>query len=887
MLFNGTRKKLLGFIGFLLLIITAYAPNAYANVDSLLLATFKMNLQDADEVEMNFNTALYLRLEEQGFKVTISNTDISNTTDARTLASAQAKYATLFGTITQIGKSFLVDAQYVTASGQSTPIIFEIASTFPADGIAARITLATLQASNLPAYKADTLSEIRIEGNKAIDTAYITARIQATEGSPLPNEEELNQELARVWRTGYFQDVVVSTIKESGNNILLIKVQERPIITRILVQGSDIIDIDDIEDEMVSSTGSVLNESVLKNDIAKVEELYRKKAYYNVEVGYTIENANENTAELVLHVEAGNKLFVRNIDFVGFNEIDTDPIRDQIPIREKGFFSVFTGSGVLKEEELEISTEYIGSYAVNEGYVQSRMAAPEVIYETDGIRVIFKIDTGPRYKVGNINFDGMLIADPDVFYEVIGIDEWKEENGYFSLITMQDDVKALTEYYNDQGYAFARVNMEDNLNEVSETMDITYVITPSTKTSINRVNVKGNYKTRDNVIIRELRLADGDEYSSAKVTRTRERLQRTGYFGIVDVQVEPTEDPALADLTITVEEGSTGSISGGVGYSSTDGAGISAAISQNNLFGRGYSLGVDGYLAEHEMNMNTHFYNPRVYNTNLGAGISLYGITEEWTEFDRDTLGGQLNLGYPIGEYTSARVGYRLDNYTVYNVATNAATSIKTYEGDNLASVLSFGFVRDTTDANFFPTKGTKATATFYYGGDFLGGTDNFIKTIYELGGYFTLFDDHTFHLRSTYAGVFKNTNDVIPAFERLYIGGMTSIRGYKTDDLSPRDPRTYEEIGADRAFYGSLEYIWVFERNLGLALVPFVDYASVADSDYTKLFEKQFFSAGLEMRWSSPMGDLRFAYGYPLSRDYYGNKLSSGRFEFTMGNVF
>ncbi len=543
----------------------------------------------------------------------------------------------------------------------------------------------------------------------------------------------------------------------------------------------------------------------------------------------------------------------------------------------------------MKEQDLERDAQTITAYAVNQGFINANVDEPEVTYAEDGIIVTYNLNEGPRYKLNEINFAGNLIESNEVFYELISLDNWRDTEQFFSLNTLQDDVKKLTTFYNDQGYAFAQVQVRDNPNPETQLIDITYFLNPNEKTYVNRVNVEGNYKTRDNVILREMRLADGDLYSGSQIARTEERLYKTDYFSSVEVTPQPTEDPALVDLLVKVEEKSTGALTAGFGYSTYDGFGVSAGISQNNLFGKGYKAGLDGYVSGKDMNMTGYIWNPRVYDTNIGLGLSLYGIEQEWLEYDKSTIGGKVSMGYPLGEYTYLSLSYRLDNYEITDVAANAARSIKEYEGNNWASVVSASIVRDTTNAVFDPTRGTKVEITAEYGGGVLGGDDNFVKGILEVGGYYALNENHVLHARGTIGAVFENSsNNIIPSFERFFIGGMNTIRGYDYEDISPRDHITGESIGADRVSYASLEYIWHFNREFGLALVPFFDIATATDSEYeADFFGDVYMSTGLEVRWRSPMGDLRFAYGYPLSENVDGKRRSSGRFEFSMGRAF
>ncbi len=394
--------------------------------------------------------------------------------------------------------------------------------------------------------------------------------------------------------------------------------------------------------------------------------------------------------------------------------------------------------------------------------------------------------------------------------------------------------------------------------------------------------------------MRELRLADGDAYDGAKLRRSTTRLNRLGYFSAVDTELVPTGQDEEVDLKIKIKETNTGAIMGGVGYSAYTDVGVSASISERNLFGRGYGLALQGFFSWRKSSGTLTFSNPRIYDTNLSFSNSLYYTHDNWDEFSKETLGDSIQFGYPLGDYTTAALGYRLERYVLSDVAFGADESIRKYKGVNWTSAVRANLVRDTTDSAR-PTKGTITRLSAEYGGGGLGGSDNFVKTVADWQAFYSWFPNHTWHLRGRLGGVFQNTDSPIPAFERFYVGGIDTIRGYSTTDLSPRGKLSLvpgkgferSQIGGDRMGIVNLEYIWTFQQDMGLSLVPFFDAGfNVDQRQWGSVQDYIVASAGLELRWRSPMGDLRIAYGIPLVKDY-DKEMESGRFEFTMGQYF
>ena len=460
---------------------------------------------------------------------------------------------------------------------------------------------------------------------------------------------------------------------------------------------------------------------------------------------------------------------------------------------------------------------------------------------------------------------------------------------YFDVEVLQNDVKALTDFYSDYGYAFADIDVRPQPRADAGVVDVVYTVKPGERQYIRRVEVEGNNRTRDNVILREMRLADGQQFSGAKMRRSAQRLEKTRYFSEVNPTVVPTGVPGEVDLKMGVKETETGVVSVGFGYSTYDKFGVMASITENNLFGRGYTLGLSGYTSSSEQYLEASFVNPRVFDTYWGFSVSPYGIDEEWSYFYKRSVGVRLGLFHPIGEYTNVNFGYKFERYNLYHMADNASRIIRAYKGEHWASTVSMGVTRDTTNKASFPTEGTRVSFNVQYGGPWTGGDDSFFKPIFEAGFYYGLNDTNIFHVRGRVGAVYKADGDkTVPVFERFWIGGIRSIRGFSYDDISPRDPETGETIGSDRMGYANIEYIWVVKPEIGLAFVPFYDIGFNADSaQCSSVFDKVYSSAGLEVRWRSPMGDLRFAYGYPLSENADGTRRNSGRFEFSMGQAF
>lgn len=823
------------------------------------------------------------------------NLETLDLAQARALGNAANAQAVVYGVFNQLGDGFSLDSRLVVLASATPAQVITLQKkdllglSAAADELAGQVLAAagapvTRDAAGRPQLSGG-LADVQVRGVKVLDPDAVLMRLSIRKGDS-PDAAALNEEVKRVWDMGYFSDVQANI--EPGN-ILVFSVVEKPRIDNIVIEGSDKVSKDDILAAMSTKTGSVLNEKLLAEDLQKVTELYRKEGYYLAEVNQRIEGRPGGLGSvLILTVNEGNKLYIREVKVEGLKQIKQSDMEDYMALRPRGLLSWFTGTGVLKDEYLERDSNAIAAFGLNQGFVDIQVSAPKVEYKPDGIYISFLVNEGERYKVGEIKFGGDLIDTEDRLMEVIQMDDQKADNVYFSLSVMQEDTKRLTQFYGDYGYAFAEVDTKILKDEGGEpVLTVGYLVNKKQKVYIRRALVEGNQKTRDNVILRELRLADGDPYDGAKLRRSTERLNRLRYFSAVDTELVPTGIDEEVDLKIKVKETNTGAIMGGIGYSTYYDVGITASIMERNLFGRGYWAQLQGFFSWRRTSGVLSLTNPRFNDTELLIGNDLYYTHDYWDQFTKDTLGDSIRLAYPIGEYTSVGVGYRLERYELYDVKPWASPTIRDYKGLNWTSAINGRITRDTTDARDRPTKGTITRLWSEYGGGGLGGSDNFVKAMADWQGFYTWRPNNTIHLRGRLGGVFQNTSDLVPVFERFYVGGIDTIRGYSYSDLSPRDRKYHDQIGGDRMGVVNLEYVWTFQKDLGLALVPFVDGGFNIDSRYMHPLDKYWvFSTGLELRWRSPMGDLRIAYGIPLVQDY-DKEMPSGRLEFTMGQFF
>lgn len=810
------------------------------------------------------------------------NVDVLNLKVARELALLSGADYALYGSFSQVGDTISIDARLVEAFGlKPVKPVFVVR-----DGLINLLPAVEelVERVSGEVRQQDIISNIEVRGMEVMDPEVVLMRLKIQKGDVL-DRAQLHRELKRVYELGYFDDVQVSVEDAPEGKRVVFTVDEKPRIQAISIVGNDELDDDDIIAAMSTKAGGVLNFKVLSQDLNTIRELYRKEGYYLAEVNYEIEGKDEPQSRLNIVVKEGEKLYISNIEIKGAKEIDPDDLKDEMLTAERGFWSWLTGSGVLKEDVLERDSAAMEAYYANRGFVEAKVSQPEIEFKEDGIHLTFTVVEGERFKAGGVAFKGDLLEPDDKLLEITKIDDLAAEDEWFSRDVMHKDADRLARYYSDYGYAFADASADMNLDKDTHVITTTYNLKRNQKVYIGRVYIQGNSKTRDNVVRREMRVGDGELFSGSLLRRSAERLRKLDYFESVDIETVRTASPNELDLKVKVKEKTTGMISGGVGYSTYDKMFLAARIQERNLFGMGYQLGFSGTFSGRASRYDLSFTDPSFLDTRLSLGGDAYYRVEDFTDYDKFTVGARARFSYPIGEYSRLYWSYRLERYKIDDVEEGAAEAIKDIEGTNWASVIETTVVRDTTNSRLMPTEGSINTLRLEYGGGLLMGDDQFIKTVVETSWFFPLWMNHVFHWGGSAGMIFENFGgDSVPVYERFYLGGIDDVRGYGANLISPRDEASEDRIGGDKMWYMNFEYIFPLESDMGIFGVLFYDMGASLDDGEWDVFDMKK-SVGAEIRWISPFGPLRFAYGYAL--DEVEEQGSKHKFEFSVGQAF
>lgn len=787
----------------------------------------------------------------------------------------------IWGSVSWIGKKFSIDARMAGSFSRAKPELFFVEG----DGIEnLSLTVKKLaQNFGMKLFKRDMITRIRIEGNSRIEADAIKKRIKTKPGD-MYVAGNLSKDLKSVYAMGYFEDIRIEAEDEPGGKAVVFIVKEKPTVRYLRIKGNSHLDEEEIRETLNIKIGSIMNIYALQNNVKRIESLYKEKNYHNVKVTYQVEPLKNNQADVLFIVDEGEKQRIKEIRFEGNRAYTDKELKKIMKTSEKGFFSFLTMSGELNRENLNNDVAILTAFYHNNGYIRAKVGEPQIEFKDDWIYVTLKIQEGARYRVGKVQISGDDgVIDKNELRKHIAID--KEE--FFNREVVRNDTLVLTDMYSDEGYAYAdiepKITTTPEMNEDGTgNVNVTYLISVGKKVRFEKIIITGNTKTRDKVIRRELQVYEKERYNGRQLKKGIRNLHRLDYFEDIKVNTtEGTTDDQMI-LKIDVTEKATGTFSFGGGYSSVEDFFIMGSVSQRNLFGRGQTLQLKAEIGGSTNRYTLSFTEPWLFNIPLSAGFDLYNWERDYDTYDKDSKGGGIRFGYPVFENTRVYLSYAYDIADIRNVSESASLTVKDLEGTNVTSAVAVSLRYDTRDRIINTSDGSEHSATIEYAG--LGGDIAFTKYLLELGRYFPIYKGLVGFLHAKTGYVRENSGGKLPDYERFYLGGINTMRGFDWRAISSFDDQGIE-IGGNKFVQFNAELLVPLVKKAGVMGVLFLDtgnvYNNSEDMDLGNLRE----SIGFGFRWYSPMGPIRLEYGHILDPGPQDER--RGRWEFALGTAF
>jgi outer membrane protein insertion porin family len=743
------------------------------------------------------------------------------------------------------------------------------------------------------------VTALEVEGNRRIEKDAVLNKIRTKPGEKL-DEDVLRLDVQALFAMGFFEDIDVQAETVEGGVKLVYVVRERPVISSVEFEGNEQLSDSDLREVAKVKVWSILDLNKVREDVGLLQRHYEEKGFYLAKVEFDLRPVAGKSDEiaLVYRINDYEKVKIKQITFLNNRRFTDEQLKAVLgETKEGGVLSFLTGSGSFKESSFKQDLQRLTYWYLENGYVKFRYEAPVVTVSEDKkyLFVSIYVDEGEQYSMGEIDFGGDLLFTKDELRESVELTQGKR----FSISQRNQDIQRLTERYQDLGYAFVNVVPRMNVDDEKRLVSISYDFEKGSLVYFGEINVTGNSKTHDKVIRRELRIREGELYSGTKLRVSRENVERLGYFAPGEVifnTITPKEKPDVLNVEITVKERSTGTVTLGAGYGSAQGFFFTAQISEINLMGRGQSLTLAGQYSTNafQQSFNLGFTDPYAFDTRWSAGFDLYYVNFPIPQkYSTRKLGTQLRVGHPIGDYTMFFTSYKFERMRVESLSAeqlNTQVEPEEVEADNgyLSSVV-FSLVRDKRNNRFETTGGDYQSASFEIAG--LGGDKHFLK--YQLNNrfYTRVVGDLVFRTNQEFGHIVDlDANRRVPPSERFYLGGPNNMRGFRFFELGPsrirNEPFTNNNDTPDdpsddfpdtRAVRepqgGNVQLFSIFElehpiiREAGLKGVLFYDVGNVFQTfdELTRFELRQ--DVGFGLRWFSPIGPLRFEFGYPLKR--------------------
>jgi outer membrane protein insertion porin family len=753
---------------------------------------------------------------------------------------------------------------------------------------------------------AQKISQIKFEGLSHLSPSVALEVAGLRVGDEM-DIEKINQSIVNFFNQGYFEDVWV----DREGSKLIYHFKEKIAIANVEIKG---FGSGDEAQTLLKSIGLKKGDLYDEGRVEKAKKLLverlQSQGNYDSVVEVTKTPVGDNAVSLVFDVNKGEKIKIKKINFKGAKALSSTDLERDLVNKEEDFLGwmPFLNNGEVHVDQLEYDAYRLKETYMEHGYLDAEISKPlmRVDYSDYTAEVDYQIKEGPQYRVGDIsisqNIQGVNTADL--------LSELKLKKGrIFNIKKMRKDMEMIKSAVGDLGYAYAKITPQMQKDEAAKVVNLQYIVHPGKKVKIHDVLISGNDTTKDRVIRRYIYLAPGDYFSATDLKDSKSALGRTGFFEAVDIQSQRVSEDEI-DLLVKVKETSTGTISLGGGYGSYEGLMLNASVSDKNLFGTGItgSLGFD--ISKISQSYNLSFVNPKIWDSMYSLGLSLYKREYEYIDYTEDSLGGSLNLGRQFYRhfYASVGIGY-VDNKSTFNEESTYLSDLqrRIYNDQykKLSGFMSISF--DNTDDYYLPREGFIASVngefaqldgSDYNATTYPGGYGNFTKVHAKFGAYYGMEDiiDYDlilrFKARATY--IQKGDDEKLPVAERLFMGGIGSVRGYQPYSIAPTLPNG-DRIGGTYRSSATVEASIPLSEAAKMRLAFFYDYGMVGmdPEPYTaldgtrKYYEEDDMtrsSAGVVVEWQSGFGPINLVFGYALD-DEPGDETST--FEFSMGTKF
>lgn len=736
-----------------------------------------------------------------------------------------------------------------------------------------------------PALAESKVREIRVTGTERIEPATVMTYLNLQKGD-LASQESLDNALKSLFSTGLFADVQLT----ENNGVVTVNVIENPIISQVAFEGNDKLEDDELQAEIQSRPRQVFTRTQVQGDVTRLYELYRRNGRFSVDIEPKVIKLDQNRVNLVFEITEGDETTINSIRFIGNDRFSDDELRSELASQEKRWYNFLSSNDRFDPDRLEYDLELLRQFYLKEGYADFRVvsSSSELSKDKKDFFITVTVDEGERYKVGDVSINSQIRnLDPNQLTDQITF----KVNDWYNAEDVKTTSDQITKALGDLQYAFVTVVPDIQRDREARTVKISFNINESPRVFVERIDIGGNVRTLDKVVRREFELVEGDPFSRTKLAKSEQNVRNLDYFENVDVKTLPGSAPDKTVLDVNVEEKSTGEISVGAGFSTTDGPLADFRLRERNFLGKGQDVSLAATIAGERTEFDLGITEPYFLDRDLSAGIDLFHITrnqQDASSFDQRRTGGGVRLGYPLSEKWRQTLRYRIEQNEITNVDSDASRYIQDQEGDRLTSAFSQRLTYEDLDSRIFPTDGLTGWLDAEVAG--LGGDAEYVSGKLGTSYYYPVAKNWTFNVLGEIGAIASYGNEDVKINERYFLGG-NSLRGFAKAGVGPRDLTTNDSLGGNTFYRASAELIFPigFPEDMGVAGHAFTDIGSLwglDDSNLSNVADDSSLrgAAGVGFSWRSPMGPIRVDLAAPYLKENYDEKEA---FRFSFGTRF
>lgn len=720
----------------------------------------------------------------------------------------------------------------------------------------------------LVATYAEPVKAISIVGNERVEADTVRTYLPFKEGDNF-DPSQTTYLVRSLYATGLFANVEVG---QAADGTVTVKVTENPLVNKVVFEGNKEIDSKRLEEIVGLKSRNIYSPAKVQADVQALQGAYRSRGRFTTTVKAQLIQRDQNRVDVVYSIDEGAKTRIASISFVGNSKFDAADLSQVIATKRSTWWRFLSTSDSYDPTRLDVDKDMLRRFYLSRGYadVQITSAVAELTRDRKDFVITYTIFEGPRYDFGTIGV--ALKAEAEgLDMNTLSKQVTLKDGELFNAKRVDENTDKLIDSLGSKGFAFLDVKPDYVKHEAERKVDVVFNVTPGPRVYVNRINVEGNSRTRDNVVRREMRLAEGDAYSSEKLKRSRDRLTYLGYFQNVDVTRADTSEPDRIDLDVKVKEQSTGEFNIGAGYSTFDGILATANVTERNFLGKGQQVTVDFAVSQRQQNFNLGFTEPYFMGQELAAGGDVFNTKTDFQDesgYDTATMGGDVRLGFPLSEFSKNDVKLGYKETSIENVGASASQFVKQETGERSSIALSNNWSYDNRDSSLNPTRGYRIGV----GGDYSGfGSDTDYVRLNLNGSYnYQVWEDWVLTVGGR-AGAVEATSGNLPLYEH-FMGGGNNLRGFEYGGIGPRDSVTGDALGGKYMVGHSIDLTFPLGSTLeemGVKGVLFTDGGYVSDFDRkspliqdSKLYR---ISAGTGIHWRSPIGPLRVEFGIPV----------------------